>query len=53
LVGGWNVLAGTNVAGIVDAAQRPRPQTAPLPAFGDGRAASKIVEILERDPPNR
>jgi UDP-N-acetylglucosamine 2-epimerase len=53
LAGGWNVLAGTNVAGIVEAAQRSRPQTAPLPAFGEGRAASKIVEILERDPPNR
>jgi UDP-N-acetylglucosamine 2-epimerase len=51
--GGWNVLAGTDPEQIVAAAQRPRPQSSPLPVFGDGRAASKIVEILERDPPNR
>jgi UDP-N-acetylglucosamine 2-epimerase len=51
LSNGWNVLAGSDVERIVAAAQRPRPQEAPLPAFGDGQAASKIVEILERDPP--
>jgi UDP-N-acetylglucosamine 2-epimerase len=49
----WNVLAGTDPALIVRAARRPRPSSLPLPAFGDGHAASKIVEILERDPPNR
>jgi UDP-N-acetylglucosamine 2-epimerase len=50
LVDGWNVLAGSDIDLIVSAAHRPRPSSAPLPAFGDGRAASKIVEILERDP---
>ncbi|MGE0058654.1 MAG: UDP-N-acetyl glucosamine 2-epimerase, partial [Dehalococcoidia bacterium] len=52
LVDGWNVLAGSDIDQIVSAAQRPQPTNAPLPAFGDGRAASKIVEILERDPPH-
>ena len=52
LVDGWNVLAGSDLDAIVQAARRPRPQTAPLPAFGDGRAATKIVEMLERDPPH-
>ena len=49
---GWNVLAGADPDAIVRAAQRPRPETPPPPAFGDGRAADKIVEILERDPPD-
>ncbi len=53
LVGDWNVLAGSDVDQIVVAAQRPRPQDPPLPAFGDGQAATKIVEILERDPSHR
>ena len=50
---GWNVLAGTDPERIVSAATRPPPSTAPLPVFGDGQAAEKIVGILERDPPNR
>ncbi len=50
---GWNVLAGRDAARIQEAARRPRPATAPRPAFGDGHAAEKIVETLERDPPNR
>ncbi|MPZ48542.1 MAG: UDP-N-acetylglucosamine 2-epimerase (non-hydrolyzing) [Dehalococcoidia bacterium] len=53
LAGGWNVLAGNDVTMIVEAARRLRPESQPLPAFGDGRAAGKIVEILERDSPNR
>jgi UDP-N-acetylglucosamine 2-epimerase len=52
-VGGWNVLAGRDPAAIVAAARRPRPTTPPEPAFGNGETARKIVEILERDPPNR
>lgn len=52
LVDGWNVLAGADADRIRDAAQRPRPQSPPPPVFGDGRTAKKIVEILERDPPN-
>ena len=53
IVGDWNVLVDADKARIIDAARRPRPQTPPLPVFGDGRAAGKIVGILERDPPNR
>ncbi len=47
LVDGWNVLAGSDGEKIVAAAQRPRPASDPPPVFGDGRAANKIVEILE------
>jgi UDP-N-acetylglucosamine 2-epimerase len=53
LAGGWNVLAGSDREKIISAAARPRPQSPPEPVFGDGRAAAKIVETLERDPPNR
>jgi UDP-N-acetylglucosamine 2-epimerase len=53
LPSGWNVLAGHNPDAIVEAAQRPRPGAPPPPVFGDGKAAGKIVEILERDPPHR
>jgi UDP-N-acetylglucosamine 2-epimerase len=47
LVDGWNLLAGSDGEKIVAAARRPRPGSQPRPVFGDGRAASKIVEILE------
>jgi UDP-GlcNAc3NAcA epimerase len=53
LAGGWDVLAGTDADKIVAAAQRPRPEAPPPPIFGDGRAAARIVEVLERDPPHR
>jgi UDP-N-acetylglucosamine 2-epimerase len=55
LEGGWNVLAGNDSRRIVDAARRPRPDTAPAPAFGDGHAAERIVELLssEQRPPQR
>ena len=53
LAGGWNVLAGCDTNWIVDAALRLPPLDPPPPAFGDGQAATKIVEILERDPSNR
>jgi UDP-GlcNAc3NAcA epimerase len=49
---GWDVLAGTDAARIVEAAQRQRPATPPPPLFGDGHTAERIVEVLERDPPN-
>jgi UDP-N-acetylglucosamine 2-epimerase len=52
LATGWDILAGTDVKKIVAAAQRPRPQTPPPPIFGDGKTADRIVEVLERDPPN-
>ncbi len=50
---GWNVLAGSDPARIAAAAKRPRPEQPPERVFGDGHAAAKIVEILERDPPDR
>ncbi len=53
LAGDWNVLAGTDPEMISAAANRPAPNLPPPPTFGDGRAAEKIVEILESDPPNR
>ncbi len=53
LVGGWNVLAGHDARRIVESAKRERPATLPEAAFGDGHAATKIVETLERDPPHR
>jgi UDP-N-acetylglucosamine 2-epimerase len=53
LASGWDVLAGADGDRIVSAAERAKPQLAPPPVFGDGRAAKKIVETLERDPPNR
>jgi len=53
LTTGWNTLAGCDPAVIVKAAQASRPSTPPPSLFGDGTAGQKIVEILERDPPNR
>ncbi|HEY7270697.1 MAG TPA: UDP-N-acetylglucosamine 2-epimerase (non-hydrolyzing), partial [Dehalococcoidia bacterium] len=50
---GWNVLAGSDPAKIAAAAKRPRPKKPPAPVFGDGRAAARIVEILERDSSDR
>ena len=52
LVDDWNVLAGADIKKIVAAAERPRPNSEPPGVFGDGRAARKIVGILERDPPH-
>ncbi len=53
LTDGWNVLAGAVASRIVEAAKRPAPPGPPAPCFGDGRAAEKIVRILENDPPQR
>jgi UDP-GlcNAc3NAcA epimerase len=50
---GWDVLAGSDAERIIEAAQRPRPKEAPRALFGNGNTAGKIVEVLERDPPNR
>jgi UDP-N-acetylglucosamine 2-epimerase len=52
LESGWNVLAGSDPARIAEAAKRPRPQHPPQRVFGDGHAAARIVEILERDSPH-
>jgi UDP-GlcNAc3NAcA epimerase len=48
LVGGWNVLAGVDAKRILAATFRQPPQMERLPAYGDGRAAQRIVEILAR-----
>ena len=48
--GGWNVLAGTEPARIVEAAQRPGPTGEPAALFGDGHAAQRMVELLRDDP---
>ena len=50
LADGWDVLAGDDTRRIVEAALRSRPAGVPPPIFGDGHAAEKIVETLERDP---
>ena len=52
LAGDWNVLAGTDPGRISVAANRPAPTQPPAAAFGDGRAAEKIIEILKSDPPD-
>ena len=49
LVEGWNVMAGRDFDRIVAAARREHPKTPPSNAFGDGDAAKRIVEILDRD----
>ena len=47
---GWNILAGTDTDRIVAAVEQAiaPPETAP-PVFGDGRAAERIVGLLEAD----
>jgi UDP-GlcNAc3NAcA epimerase len=44
---GWNRLAWGDAAAVVDAARRPWPVEPPPPVFGDGRAAERIVHLLE------
>ena len=43
---GWNTLTGSDVAKVGAALARPRPDTLPLPVFGDGAAAVKIAQLL-------
>lgn len=46
---GWNVIVGADRAAIVQAAtQRAWPAGSPPPVFGDGHAAERIVDVLER-----
>jgi UDP-GlcNAc3NAcA epimerase len=45
---GWNVLAGCDVDRIVAAANRTMPQGERPALFGDGHAAEKILEVLEK-----
>jgi UDP-N-acetylglucosamine 2-epimerase len=44
---GWNRLAWGDAAVVVEAARRPWPTEPPPPVFGDGRAAERIVALLE------
>jgi len=44
---GWNVLVGTDSDRIVRAVKDARPGSEVQGAFGDGRAAEKIVHIVE------
>jgi len=46
---GWNVVVGADRDAIVQAAtQRAWPAGSPPPVFGDGHAAERIVDVLER-----
>jgi UDP-N-acetylglucosamine 2-epimerase len=47
---GWNRLVGDDPAGIVRAALTFHPGGTPPPVFGNGHAADKIAELLERIP---
>ncbi len=44
---GWNRLAWGDAAVVLEAARRPWPTEPPPPVFGDGRAAERIVALLE------
>ncbi len=44
---GWNTLVGTDPDRIVQAVREFRPNRARPPVFGDGKAAPKIVGVLE------
>ena len=50
LVDGWNVLGGTDVDRIVEAATRERPTGDRPDVFGDGRSAQRMVDLLQHDP---
>jgi UDP-N-acetylglucosamine 2-epimerase len=44
---GWNILAGTDTARIVQAvAEAKRDEAKPPDLFGDGQASAKIVDCL-------
>ncbi len=45
---GWNTLAGADPERIVAAARQPRPATPRPPLYGDGYAAERCVEALEK-----
>ena len=47
---GWNRLAWGDAAVVVEAARRPWPSEPPLPVFGDGHAAERILLRLESGP---
>jgi UDP-N-acetylglucosamine 2-epimerase len=45
---GWNRLAWGDATAVVGAARRPWPVEPPPPVFGDGRAAERILSLLEK-----
>jgi UDP-GlcNAc3NAcA epimerase len=45
---GWNAVVGTETEDILDAIERFNPAGTKSKPFGDGRAAEKIAQILER-----
>jgi UDP-N-acetylglucosamine 2-epimerase len=50
---GWNVLAGTSPERVLRCVREFRPKAARPPLYGEGRAASAIVEILEHTATSR
>ncbi len=43
---GWNILAGADRDKIIESANADRRPSTQYPAFGDGKAGGKIVDIL-------
>ncbi|HKP51052.1 MAG TPA: UDP-N-acetylglucosamine 2-epimerase (non-hydrolyzing) [Chloroflexia bacterium] len=43
---GWNTLAGTNPARILEALGAPRPSSSPPDIYGDGLASERIAALL-------
>jgi len=43
---GWNILVGSNRDKIIEAVKHFEPEGKQRNAFGDGKAAERIVEIL-------
>jgi UDP-N-acetylglucosamine 2-epimerase len=46
LEAGWNILAGADRDKIIESANADRSLSAQYPAYGDGKAGEKIVDIL-------
>lgn len=47
---GWNIVAGTDTQGIVDAVNRVlTAERRPVDVFGDGHSAERIVKLLKDD----
>lgn len=45
---GWNTLAGADPGRILDAAQRTRPRSQDRVVYGDGAAATRLIDVLLR-----
>lgn len=43
---GWNVLVGDRVEDLAAAVERPRPGATSAAPYGDGQAASRVVDVL-------